>query len=226
MTGDGICSVADWQRCFCGSSPSMYTLRNGFLQMLRYCFSDPEHYADNREALECLVYSPEGGTLQVDAVGAADPAKTDRIPGIVMSFGEGISFEMPTLSDITIEHPDNSVFAIRSIGKATLIVRCMAYEADTSCMLADMVALFLTAVKMRVLESWGGWLKDYRLARQTDPTIKQVTESDSPVTWYESSVAFSITMEYNVGTVQESKRLKVTTVRAEGHAPVEKHTNT
>lgn len=213
MSNTCINSVHEWYNCFCNSHASMYTLRNGFLQMLRYCFSDPDHYAENREAIECLTYKPDGtGTLDIVAKGASDPSDTDHIPGIVLSFDNGISYSMPTISDITMRSLDHATFGVHSLGQATMVVKCRAYDADIACILSDMVALFMAGVKVKVMQAWGGWLHDYRLSRQTEPSLQQVTESDSSVVWYESSVAFNIDFEYNVSTVQESKRLKGSTV--------------
>lgn len=206
---DNICidSVEAWQKCFCDAPSSMYTIRNGFTQLLRYCFSDADHYDVYRDALSCMVYNGDGTGLRVYAEGAADPNDTNNVPAVVLSLGEGISYDMPVIDDVVDEHPSHAVFSTRAIGTVVVTVKCRARSADEACMLSDLVAMFVTAVKVRVMSAWGGWLRDYRLARQTEPALKQ-TGSESPVTWYEASVAFRLSFGYNVRTVQESKRLK------------------
>lgn len=208
-TTDNICidSIDAWHRCFCDAPASMYTIRNGFTQLLRYCFSDAEHYDIYKDALACMVYKGDGTGLKVYAEGASDPNDTNNVPAVVLSLGEGIAYDMPTISDVVDDDPSHAVFRTHSIGTVLVTVNCKSRSADEACMLSDLVAMFITAVKVRVMTSWGGWLRDYRLVRQTEPTLKQ-TGSESSVVWYESSVAFRLSFGYNVRTVQESKRLK------------------
>lgn len=219
--GDNICidSVEAWHKCFCDAPASMYTIRNGFTQLLRYCFSDSEHYDIYKDALGCLVYNPDGTGLRVYAAGADDPSDTNNVPAVVLSLGEGISYDIPVINDVVDSDPSHAVFSTHSIGTAIVTVNCKARSADEACMLSDLVAMFITAVKVRVASAWGRWLRDYRLVRQTEPVLKQ-TGSESSVVWYESSVAFRLSFGYNVRTVQESKRLKGSSVygAAGGHA--------
>lgn len=85
-------SIKEWCSCFCGKLPSMSVLRNAFVQLLKYCFSDTSHYSYLEDQLGCLVYDPDGksGSIKIQATGANDPSDSDNIPGIVVSFGEGI----------------------------------------------------------------------------------------------------------------------------------------
>lgn len=79
-------SIQEWQNCFCGKLPTMFSIRNAFVQLMRYCFSNPDHYADLKDILGCKVYDPNGspGSINIYAKGATDPANTDNIPGITI----------------------------------------------------------------------------------------------------------------------------------------------
>lgn len=203
-------SIQDWQDCFCGKLPTMSALRNAFVQLLRYCFSDPEHYSDLKDTLGCLTYDPNGssGSINIYAKSATDPANTDNIPGITISIEEGLQYDMPAMQDWKIASPDFSQTTSYTMGNAKIRLKCEDYDADICCAMADLCMLFIMGVKLRILQTWGRWIKDLRVVQVTEPKQTQVSETDSSVKWYESSVIINIKFEYAVDTVQESKRLK------------------
>lgn len=203
-------SIQEWQDCFCGPLPTMSALRSAFVQLLRYCFSDPEHYSDLQQQLGCLTYKPEGGqdSISIFAVGANDPNNTNNIPGILVSFKNGVKYNLPAMRDSVISSDDFSQITSYTLGDTQLILSCSAYDADISCAMADACMLFIMCVKQRILQAWGRWIKDIRVEMLSEPHQKQVSDTDSSVIWYESQLIINIKFEYAVDTVVESKRLK------------------
>lgn len=207
-------SIKEWLNCYCGKVPTMYSLRTAFVQLLRYCFSNTDNYSDLKDVMGCLTYDPEGssGSINIWAQGASDPANTDNIPGITVSLGEGLNYDLPAIRDWEVSSPDFSQHTVRTLGDVKLIIKCQDYNADVSCAMADLCMLFIMGVKLRILQTWGNWIKDIRVVQQTEPKLAQNSESDSSVKWYESAVVIHIKFEYAVDSVQESKRLKTFTL--------------
>lgn len=205
-----VTSIQEWQDCFCGKLPTMFAIRNAFVQLLRYCFSDPNHYSDLKDTLGCLAYDPEGsaGSINIYAKGATDPAHTDNIPGITVSLDEGIQYGLQALQDWKVTSPDFSQTTSYTLGQTKVLIKCADYSSDISCAMADLCMLFIMGVKLRILQAWGRWIKDIRVVQITEPKQTQQSETDSSVVWYESSVIVELKFEYAVDTVQESKRLK------------------
>lgn len=203
-------SIQEWQNCFCGKLPTMFSIRNAFVQLMRYCFSNPDHYADLKDILGCKVYDPNGspGSINIYAKGATDPANTDNIPGITISMEDGMQYNLPVMQDWKVTSPDFSQTTSYTIGQTKIRIKCEDYDADVCCAMADLCMLFVMGVKLRILQAWGRWIKDIRVVQITEPRMAQVSESDSSVKWYESSVVIDLKFEYAVDTVQESKRLK------------------
>lgn len=203
------CSFNQWKECFCNTAPTMYNLRRGFITLLRYCFSDPNHYSDNREALGCLVYSDDDKekTLSVDAKGIYDPSDTNSVPGVSVSMSQGIQFQRIGINDRRVTSRDFSVETDTSLATAQIQITCSHKDADVCCALADMCTLFFTAAKKHIQNAWG-WVLQFDIVQQTEPTMKNQSESDSTARWYESVVAIQLIYEYSINIETESKRLK------------------
>lgn len=216
MSKDLPTSLKEWEACFCGPLPTMSALRQAFVQLLRYCFSDSSHYSDLRQQLGCLTYKPEGGenSISIFAAGASDPSNTNNIPGVLVQFKDGIKYQMQSLQDYRVTSEDFSRTTSYAVGQTQLVLTCSAYDADISCAMADACMLFIMGVKQRILQAWGRWIRDIRVEQLTEPHQKQVSETDSSVVWYESQLAVSINIEYEVDTAQESKRLKGSTINS------------
>lgn len=216
MSRDLPTSLKEWESCFCGPLPTMSALRQAFVQLLRYCFSDSSHYSDLEQQLGCLTYKPEGGenSISIYAAGANDPSNTNNIPGVLVQFKEGIKYQMQALQDYRVTSQDFSRTTSYTVGQTQLVLTCSAYDADISCAMADACMLFIMGVKQRILQAWGRWIRDIRVEQLSEPHQKQVSETDSSVVWYESQLVVAINIEYEVDTAEESKRLKGSTINS------------
>lgn len=215
---DKIKSIGDWHNCFCESSPSMSTIRGGITALLRYCFSDPSHYADNKDILGCLKYSPDKnavGNLQILAKGAKDPADTNNVPGIFVSLGDGVSYQFDALSDIHTSSINYSKQTVDTLGTAQVTIKCSAEDADVSCAMCDTCMMFMMGTKPKVMKAWKGWLRDYRVIRQTEPALQSLSGGDSTYKWYDSTLVIQLIYHYSVDTVHESKLLKGFTIESD-----------
>lgn len=207
------CSFHEWRECFCNKPPTLNNIRRGFTTLLRYCFSDESHYADNKEILGCLTYSddPKERKLNVEAKGAYDPADTESVPGVMVSLGEGVQFNRIGIHDTRVTSKDFSRVTDTSLATVIITVTCSHKNADVSCGLADMCTLFLTAAKKHIYKSWG-WVKQIDIVKQTEPKLEQPSQQDSTAKWYDSTVAIQLIYEYSINIETESKRLKEFTI--------------
>lgn len=203
------CSFSEWSDCFCNNPPTLNTIRRGFTQLLRYCFSNPEHYADNKEYLGCLSYSddPRESKLSVLATGASDPSNTQNIPGVFISLGDQVQFQRHSINDTVSISRDYARETNSMLATANIQIKCSHKNADISCALADMCMLFLMAAKKHVRKAWG-WVRLMDIVSQTEPKLTQQSESDSSNRWYDSTLVIQLIYEYAIDIDTESKRLK------------------
>lgn len=203
------CSFNAWKECFCNTPPNMYNLRRGFVTLLRYCFSDPSHYSGDNGALSCLLYSDDikEKSLSVEVKGAFNPDETSTVPGVTISFEQGINFQRIGSEDFRVTSSDFARETSSSLATTNIKITCSHKDADISCALADMCVLFLTAAKKHIKNAWG-WVLQMDIVQQTEPTMNKQSEQDSTARWYESSVAIQLIYEYSINIETESKRLK------------------
>lgn len=201
-------SLQEWRDCYCAAPPTLNTFRSGFTSLLRYFFSNSNNFAENKEILGCMEYSddPKESKLKIIAQGASDPANTQNIPGIFISLGEGVDFNFDVLNNQYVSSRDFARETYVTLGTVNLIVKCSDKDADVSCAMADACLLFLTAIRKHLMSSWG-WLKQYKIVKQTEPKLQQISE-ESATKWYDSSLVIQIVYQYSIDIDIESKRLK------------------
>lgn len=199
----------DWHRCYKDASPTLNTLRRAFTALLRWAYSSPEKMADFSEELACYSYDSTPGAdnrLTISPETNFDPGDSELIPGIYISLGEGVSYQMPAMQPYLNESPDTSTTELATMASTSITIKCLDKDAHISCLMADMCAMFLFAMTERLFDTWS-WLRNYQLQAQSEPT-KKTAEGNDDTHWYESTLVFKIEYEYRVFTARESKRLK------------------
>lgn len=201
-------NIAEWSDCYCAAPPTLSSIRGGFTTLLRYFFSNSNNFADNKEILGCMEYSedPKESKLQINAAGAFDPYDTNNIPGITISLGDGVEFNTPAINPTYISSRDFARETTVSLGTANIQITCRDKNADISCAMADACLLFCTAIRKTLFNTWG-WLKEYRIIKQTEPKLNKISE-ESNLQWYDSSLVIQIVYQYSIDIEIESKRLK------------------
>jgi hypothetical protein len=165
--------------------------------------------ADFGEELECYSYDSTPGAdnrLTISPETIFDPGDSELIPGIYISLGDGVAYQLPAMQPYLNEAPDTSTTELATMASTTITIKCLDKDAHVSCLMADMCAMFLFAMTERLFNTWS-WLRNYQLQAQSEP-VKKTSEGNDDTHWYESSVVFKIEYEYRVFTARESKRLK------------------
>lgn len=211
----------EWHRCYKDASPSLNTLRRAFTALLRWAYSDPNKMADYGEALACYAYNPDpdaNNIISINPGSTVDPGDTENIPGILVSFDDGITFQQAGMQPYLNESKDTSTTELANLASTTLTVLCRDKDADVCCMMADLCALFLFALTERLFDTWH-WLRIYNLAGQTEPKITKGSGEDD-TQWYESKLTIKIEYEYRAFIARESKRLKDFSLDSTSKAPL------
>lgn len=212
------CSFSEWKDCFCNSAPTLNNIRKGFTQLLKYCFSNTNHYSDNKEYLGCMVYSddPSESQLSITAKGAYDPSNTQLVPGIQVSLAEGVQFNRQGARNTLAVSKDTARETLALQARANVQIRCSHKDADISCAMADMCMLFFMAAIKHINQAWG-WVDYIDIVQQTEPKLNQQSESDSSNKWYDSTLVIQIVYQYSINIDTESKRLKEYTLDANSY---------
>lgn len=195
-----------WMEEHCPDPPSMFSLRKAFIRLLRYFFSNPQHYS--YPELGCYQYSDDSSksTLDVNLSGTFDQTDEENLPCITLSLGEGINYNIDVFNNVAVSTRDMAQLNTKSFGTVYITVTCAANNADISCLLSDLCAMFLSSITPVLIRTWG-WVKKYRLIKQSEPKINN-SSSESVTKRYESLVVLQLDFEYNVTIDIESKRLK------------------
>lgn len=203
------CSFQEWRECFCSKPPNLNTIRGGITTLLKYCFSDSSHYADNEEYLGCLTYSedPKENKLNITAAGAYDPGNTQLIPGIFVSLMGEVQFSRLGLQNTTSLSRDTARRSESLLATTNVQIKCSHRDADISCAMADTCLLFLFAAIQHMKNAWG-WLRHVEIKAQTEPKLAQQSETDTTNKWYDSTLVIQLVYQYSIIVDTESKRLK------------------
>lgn len=207
------CSFKEWYNCFCNTPPTLNNIRRGFTMLTRYCFSNPENYADNAEILGCMKYSdqPGEGDLSIIAKGAQDPANTELIPGIFISLSDAVQYAPYYIGPYTSTSSDRARITSSLTATANIQIKCSHKNADVSCAMADMCMLFFMAAIPHIKRAWG-WVSQVNIQGQTEPKLQQLSESDTSNKYYDSILAIQLIYQYSINIDTESKRLKAYTL--------------
>lgn len=207
------CSFKEWRDCFCNTPPTLNNIRKGFTTLARYCFSNPEHYADNADILGCMKYSDEPGEsdLSIIAKGAQDPSNTEIIPGIFISLGDTVQYDPYYVGPYVNASFDTARVTSSLMATANIQIKCSHKNADVSCAMADMCMLFFMAAVPHIKNAWS-WVSQINIKGQTEPKLQQFSESDTSNKYYDSVLAIQLIYQYSINIDTESKRLKAYTL--------------
>ena len=199
---------SEWHRCFHDASPSLNTLRRAFTSLIRWAFMDPDKMADYGDVLGCYAYTPGSTTnrLEIAPSSVINPGNTQNVPGILISFQNGVTYNPVAVSPEINESEDTGSTEFISLASTELTILCRDFDADICCAMGDLCAMFLFAMYERLMDTWS-WLKIYRLVSQSEPKITSKSDTDT-TKWYESTVTFHLEYDYRVFVGRESKRMK------------------
>lgn len=208
-----------WHRCFKEASPSMSTLRRAFTLLARWAFSSKKNMSDYGDILECYTYdaTSDSNKLSINPGSVVDPGNAQNVPGILVSIPEGIKYNKVAMQPDSFISPDTSTSTLTSIAETQIVFLIRDYDSDICSYMADLIALFLFAMKYKLFETWG-WLNEFDLEMQTEPKITTKDETEA-TQWYESKVVFKLVFNYSVFVGRESKRLKDYTLYTGGVFP-------
>ena len=164
--------------------------------------------ADYGDILECYTYdaTSDSNKLSINPGSVVDPGNAQNVPGILVSIPEGIKYNKVAMQPDSFMSPDTSTSTLTSIAETQIVFLIRDYDSDICSYMADLIALFLFAMKYKLFETWG-WLNEFDLEMQTEPKITTKDETEA-TQWYESKVVFKLVFNYSVFVGRESKRLK------------------
>lgn len=209
-------TLAEWQRCYTAAPPSLNTLRRAFTALTRWAFSEHTNKGGFAEELGCLVWTngPDS-ELTISPASIVDPGDTEHVPGVTVSCSqEGVTYDRLGLSATVQESPDTALHFREYTAQTKLQFVCSAFDADTACIMADYLMLFLTAIEQKLKETFS-WLLEYKPQVQTEPKLSQQSQAENSMKWYEATVIFDLAYLYSVTVARESKRLKDFSVEAD-----------
>lgn len=213
----GCGSVTDPTKCSCldelfacyhGAPPSMSTLRRLFTLLARWPFASSDNMSGYEDALACLTWSPDPtkSHIKIEPASVVNPGDTSNIPGILVALKDGIQLKRAGIGDTGATLSDYSGRVSSFIGSADIVLTCRHQDADVTCMMADLLLLFLTAVQGYIIGSFR-WAINYVPVGQTEPKLT-FKEGDADTKWYESIVEIHLDFSYDTFTTREAPRLR------------------
>lgn len=194
--------LKEWALCHINESPTLSTLRKTFTTLTRSFFLNGS-FGDFEDALGCLRESK----INIQAGSRLDPADTENVPGILISCGEGLQFEKPTLSAQVQGSPDFSRVDNVHQAKVTIQFTCRHYDGNIAGYMSDALVMFFCAIEP-VLRDTYHWVDEYKPVQQTEPRrSRKVENPEAFEDFYESVFTLEIWYTHIAVLHLESLRL-------------------
>lgn len=197
-----------WMLCVKTSPLTLNTLRRALTVILRFAWANSKRFASMEDALKCMTYSDEEGEsgLEITAGTSNNPGDTSHVPGIVVSFRDGASFEKFGFSGTAYESDDMSAIVRTQRATAMCLISHRHADADVAGMMSDFSYLLFTALYERLFAVWGESLRDFRVLSQSEPKLQAGPNAD-PSRYYVSDLVIQISFDIKVRVSRESLRL-------------------
>lgn len=184
-------------------SPGLFILRSVFTKLLKYYFSDASHLIVYGDDLACEI---DKFTIQPGNI--IDPGNTNHVPGIIITTGEGISYETPWMQAQMLRSPDFATARNVHSAKVNMTFSCLHFDADVVAKISDAILAFGVSSEILLFETWN-WLKYWHPVQQTSPHLaRKAQEPEAFENYYEAQVIFELSFEYGTITRRESRRMQ------------------